>query len=144
MAPPLLSSIPQPPFGSSPLARPSGNPGQSANGTSLVQEAVDLLEKALPDLPVGHPIHKSVTSAIAQLSKHAPPQGASPGLGLQSLKQALMEKMKSSPMAALLAARGQPGPDGGGGMGMPSPGGVPAVGAQMGGAPPMMPGGGGM
>lgn len=128
------------------MARPSGNPGEAAQATAQVQEAVDLLEKALPGLPVGHPIHKAVTSAISSLSKHAPPGSASPGLGLQAMKQALMDKMKSSPMAALLAAKGAPGADGGmgggaggaggGGMGMPMSNPPPSPGAQMGGAPP--------
>ena len=129
MAPPLLSSIPQPPFGSTPLARPSGNPGEAADGSSMVQEAVDLLEKALPKLPVGHPIHKAVTSAISSLSKHAPPQSASPGIGMQGLKQLLAQKMRGSPLAALMGG-------GAAGAAGAAPGGPP----QMPQAAPMPPG----
>ncbi len=100
------------------MARPSGNPGEAANSTAMVQEAVDMLEKALPGLPAGHPIHKAVVSAISALSKHAPPQAASPGVGLQGLKQMLMEKMKASPMAAMM---------GGGAGGAGAPGGAPPM-----------------
>lgn len=101
------------------MARPSGNPGEEANGVAMVQEAVDILEKALPMLPVGHPIHKAATGAISSLSKHAPPQAGSPGVGLQALKQLLASKMQQSPMAALLAAKGGAGAEGGAPPGMP-------------------------
>ena len=124
--PPLVSSIPQPPFGSSPMARPSGNPGAAANGVAMVHQAVDMLEKALADLPVGHPIHKAVLTAISNLSKNAPPQAASPGIGRQALIQMAGQAQQQSPLAALMA-----GMHGGGGG---APGGAPPAGA--GGPPP--------
>ncbi len=121
---PSLSSIQQPPFGSSPLARPSGNPGAAANGAAMVQEAVNMLEKALSNIPVQHPLHKEVLATISKLSKHAPPQAASPGVNLQALKQMLASRMQQSPLAALQA--GQPAPAGAGGAPpMPPAGGMP-------------------
>lgn len=109
---PPLSSIAQPPFGSSPLARPSGNPGEAANGAAMVQEAVNMLEKALSNIPAQHPLHKAVLTAISNLSKHAPPQAASPGINLQALKQLLAQKMQQSPLAGLQAGAGGAAPGG--------------------------------
>src|SRR6266568_6894055 len=111
---PSLSSIQQPPFGSSPLARPSGNPGEAANGAAMVQEAVNMLEKALANIPVQHPLHKEVLSTISKLSKHAPPQAASPGVNLQALKQMLAARMQQSPLAGLQAGAAGAGPGAGG------------------------------
>lgn len=116
--PPQLASLPQPAFGSSPMMRPSGNPGNAANGAAMVREAVDMLEKALSDIPPDHPLHKMVLDSIGKLSKAAPLQAASPGVGLTALKQQLAQAQQQSPLAALLAgARGggaQPGAPGGG------------------------------
>lgn len=123
MPPPQLASLPQPPFGSSPLVRPSGNPGAAANGSAMVQAAVDMLEKALAEIPVAHPLHKEVLSTISKLTKHNPPQAQSPGIGLQALKQLLAQKMQNSPLAAL-----QAGQAGGAAPGGAAPGGA---------APPM-------
>ena len=135
MAPPLLSAIGQPPFGSSPIARPSGNPGQAADSVGMVQKAVDMLEQALPGLPAGHPIHKAVTSAISSLSKHAPPDAGSPGVGRTALMQLLQRAQQQSPMAALLAGRG--GAGGMPGAGGPMPGGAMPPVPPGAGAPPM-------
>lgn len=92
----------------------------------MVQEAVNMLEKALSNIPIQHPLHKEVLSTISRLSKHAPPQAASPGINLQALKQMLAQKMQQSPLAGLQA--GAPAPSGG-----PPP--MPAGGAM----PPQMP-----
>lgn len=104
--PPLPASLPQPPFGSSPMTRPSGNPGEAANGAAMVQEAVNMLEKALALLPPGDPLHKVTLKSISDLSKHAPPAAASPGVGLMALKQMLAQQMKGSPLAPMQAGAG--------------------------------------
>jgi len=93
----------------------------------MVQEAVNMLEKALSNIPVQHPLHKEVLSSISRLSKHAPPQAASPGINLQALKQLLAAKMQGSPLNSLQAGAGGGAPGG-----APS---MPAAGAM----PPQMP-----
>ena len=133
MVPPSISSIPRPPFGSSPIARPSGNPGAAASGVAKVGEAVDLLEKALSEIPPAHPGHEVVLKTISNLNKHFPPQARAPGTGVTELKQLLASKMQQSPLAGLLAGRG--GAPGGAPMGA----GMPGMG---GGMPPMPPMGG--
>ena len=79
----------------------------------MVHEAVDMLEKALAGLPVAHPLHKIVLSSISNLSKNAPAQAASPGVGLQAIKQLLAQKMQGSPMAALMPGGAGAAPGGG-------------------------------
>jgi len=86
-----------------------------------------MLEKALSNIPVQHPLHKEVLSSISRLSKHAPPQAASPGINLQALKQLLAAKMQGSPLNSLQAGAGGGAPGG-----APS---MPAAGAM----PPQMP-----
>jgi hypothetical protein len=99
----------------------------------MVHEAVDMLEKALPNLPPADPIHKAVLHAIGQLSKLAPPQAASPGVGRQALQQLLQQKMSQSPIAALMAGRAGGGAPGG----APGAAGLaPPPSPEAGGAPP--------
>lgn len=84
-----------------------------------------MLEKALPGIPAGHPLHKELLSSISRLSKHAPPQAASPGVGLQALKQLLAQQTQQSPMHPLLAGASPSAPPGGPPMPVPPPGGIP-------------------
>jgi hypothetical protein len=143
MPPPPLGALgPQPPFGSASIMRPSASLGSAANGSSMVGQAVNMLEKALSEIPPQHPLHKAVLTAISSLTKAAPPQAQSPGVGLEAMKQMLAGAQQQSPLAALLAGRG----GGGGGMPgvMPPPmggGAPPGPGAPPGG-PPGPPGGG--
>jgi hypothetical protein len=140
--PPMLSAIGRPPpFGSTPMARPSANMGEAANAAAIVGQAVDLLEKALQGIPPQHPLHKTVLNCISRLSKDAPPASQSPGVGQNLLQQLAQEKMRASPTNPLLAALG--GAGGGAGAGGPGaaagggPPGMPSVGM-----PPMPPPGG--
>lgn len=134
MPPPDIASLgPQPGLGSSPMTRPSAMLGNAANGVAMVGQAVDMLEKALPEIPPQHPLHKKVLSAISSLSKEAPPAAQSPGVGLQALKQLLAAKTQGNPLAALLGGRG------GGAAGMPGVQPPPGAGAAgpPGGPPPL-------
>jgi hypothetical protein len=129
MPPPNLSSLGAPPFGSTPMTRPSGNMGEAANAAAMVQEAVDMLEKALQGVPPQHPLHKTLLDSISKLSKAAPPQSASPGVGLTALKAMLADRQRQAPMAPLMGggAGGPPPP--------PSPTGTPPGGGLPGPAP---------
>lgn len=104
------------------MMRPSGNPGSAANGAAIVGQAVDMLEKALPDIPPQHPLHKEVLKSISTLSKYAPPQAQSPGAGRQALMQMAQQAQQQSPLAALLAGMHGAAPGAGGAGGAPAPG----------------------
>jgi hypothetical protein len=112
-------------MGSSPLGAPSGNPGQQANAMSQVRQAIDMLQKALPSLPVGSDPHKSVLSAIQSISKVVPPTSEIPGVQQAGLRDMQQQAQQSGMMQALMRAMGQSA-------GSPAGGGAPIPGA----APP--------
>ena len=113
------------------MARPSGNPGDAADGAGKVHQAVDLLEQALTKIPLGHEGHAKIMSAISSLGKAFPPGSATNNEGQkkQALIQMLAQMQKASPLAALGGGAGPGGPPGG------AEGGAPPM--------PMMPPGGG-
>src|SRR5215471_21717936 len=52
-------------------AQPSApGPGDQAGAMTQIQNAVAMLQAALPSLPQGSPIHTSVLRAIQQVSRH--------------------------------------------------------------------------
>src|SRR5258708_23586570 len=105
--PPALSG--QPAMGASPVAAPSGNPGEAANAMSVVREAVKLLEQALPKLPTGSDPYKSVLSAIQSVSRHVTPAEESPGVQKTALSNLAADAQKSAPMQALMRSLGGAG-----------------------------------
>jgi hypothetical protein len=88
-----------------------------------IRNAVRMLEKALPQIPMGTPVHTGVLKATTDLLKHLPSDEGNQGLELQSLLQMARHASQSAPLAAL------------GRMGAP-PGGPPAMPAPSGAAPP--------
>lgn len=99
---------------------PMGNPGEVAAGVSKVREAINILQVALPQFPVGSDIQKTVLKCIEQLSKLAVPAEASPQLQGSTLMQLLQQQQQGAPMQAAIRALGA----GGGG---PPPGMDPAA-----------------
>lgn len=124
--PPGAPGAPPPPPGMAP-ARPNAGPatspqpnaGNEAAAMNDLQNALKMIEKALPALPMGSPMHGEVLKIASQLSKHLQAGEGSHGLQMQSLLQMARQQAQSAPMQAL--ARMQ----------------------QPAGAPPAMPGGGG-
>lgn len=137
MLPPSLTG--QPPMGSAPVSSLSGNPGFAADAMSKVQSAIQLLEVALPHIPLGSPPHDAVLNAIKALAKHAPSSEAVPGVQSSQLRDLQQRASQQEPFQALMRSLGSGGPDGGPGGG---PGGPPMPGGGPGGpgGPPPMPG----
>ena len=132
MLPPALSG--QPPIGSAPISVPSGSPGANADGLSLVREAYNLLNAALPKLPVGSDPYTQVSNVIRQLVKIAPPSSEVPGVQQTQLRNVMQNAGRNAMLQQVLASLG--GSSGGAnagagaGPGGPPPGaGVPAAGA---------------
>jgi hypothetical protein len=99
--------------------------GDHADAMTKVQNAVALIQQALPGLPQGSPIHTAALQAVTRMSRHMA-QGA-PTVGVQQTQ--LMDLMRSTMRNALLqkimgnqAQAGGPG----GGPAPPLPGGAPA------------------
>lgn len=85
-----------------PATVPQGNPGNMASAMSEVSNAIRMLERALPSIPMGTPIHTEILKALTQLGKHIPAAGeGQPGLELNSLLNTARSQAQASPSAAL-------------------------------------------
>lgn len=109
----------QPPMGASPIAVPSGNPGQNAQALSQMREAVRLLETMLPQLPTGSEPHKAALSAITNLAKHVPASAEIPGVQQTTLRNLQQSSQQSAPLQALMRSLGGAGAGAGGSPGAP-------------------------
>ena len=97
--------------------------GSASHGAADVRNAFELLQRALPTLPMGSELWQAVHKAIGEIGKNIDIAGGKDNAaGVQSLMGA-MRDMRTDPSkrAAFMAATGGPG----------------------GGAAPMMPGGAG-
>jgi len=75
-----------PPMGSSPMGAHSASPGAAAQSMAQVREAIQLLQKALPGLPVGTEIHQKVVKNITDLSKMVPASATNPQVQMTELR----------------------------------------------------------
>lgn len=104
-------------MGASPIAVPSGNPGQAAQALSQLREAVRLLETALPNLPTGSEPHKTALNAISSLAKHVPASSEVPGVQQTQLRNLQQSAGQNAMMTGLMRSLGGAGS---------APGGVPS------------------
>ena len=82
-------------------AQPQGNSGNAAQAMSLVRNALEMIQKALPMLPMGSPLHGDLLKAVSSMSKHIDQSQMNKGVDLQSLLQMVKQSSQQSPMAAL-------------------------------------------
>lgn len=102
------------PMTATPAAAPTPNPGAEANALGKVRQAVQLLQLALPEVPLGADVHKAITGAISSLSKHAPAADAAPGTQMSALRDLAHAAQQQAPLIALMRARqGAPAAPGG-------------------------------
>jgi hypothetical protein len=86
-----------------PATAQQGNPGNAAAAMIEVQNAVKMLERALPMIPMGSPLHEKVLKVASELGK-AISEGGGQGnqaLELQSLIQMARQSAQSAPQNAL-------------------------------------------
>ena len=114
-----------------PVTTPQPNAGNAAAGMSKVRNAIQMLEEALPTIPMGTPAHTEILNTLTKLSKTFSSEGGGgqKGIDLMSLLQSARQASQASPMAALSRMMQ---PQGGTPPAMP-----PGPGAEAGGAPPM-------
>jgi hypothetical protein len=89
-----------------------------------VKNAVEMLQKALPSIPMGTPLHEKVLKVTGELAKELSQTGGgeNQALQLQSLVQQLRSQSQQQPLAALSKLYpSQPGSPA-----MPPAGGAPA------------------
>ena len=90
-----------------PASAPTENAGQAADSMSKVRTAVQMLETALPGLPLGSDPHKAVLSAVQSLSKVVPPSAEVPGVQMTQLAGLQKQAQQSAMLQQLAAAMGQ-------------------------------------
>lgn len=97
--PPSMSPAPA---NAGPVAAPQGNQGNSAQAMSLIRNAIEMLQKALPMIPMGSPLHGDILNATSKISKHMEEAGGqNKGVDLQSLLQMAKSASQQSPVQAL-------------------------------------------
>lgn len=84
-----------------PAVAPQGNQGNVAMALMDVRNAVNLLQKALPMIPLGAPLHAELLDTVKKISKHLTPEGENQGLQMQSLLQMARQSASQPPVAAL-------------------------------------------
>lgn len=93
-----------PPAQIGPAVSPSPNAGLAVKAMSDVRNAVKMLETALPQIPMGTPLHAEILNATKSLLKHLHPGDQSSGLELMSLLQMARHAAQAQPMQALQRA----------------------------------------
>lgn len=76
---------------------------------SKVREAINMLQMALPALPVGSDPHKDVLDAIQKLSKSVPASAEIPGVQQTQLAGLQQQAQESAMLQQLTRALGQGG-----------------------------------
>lgn len=123
--PPGLAALGQARPNIGPVPTPQGNPGNVHAAVMKIKNALQLLQEALPLIPLGSDIHTGVLKATQDLSRHMKDAEVAPASEMQSLLQSARQSAQTQPMQALsrLFPQGQ-----GGGPALPPPppgGGMP-------------------
>lgn len=106
----LPPSVSPAPANVGPAVAPQGNQGNVAMALIDVRNAVNLIQKALPMIPLGAPLHAELLDTVKKISKHLTPGDDNHGLQLQSLLQ-MARSASSQPPVAALARLAAPGPN---------------------------------
>jgi hypothetical protein len=115
-------------MGAGPMSQKIGRQGDVAGASASIQKAIQILQHALPDIPVGSEAHKAVMDSLTKLAKNFPAGQAPPGPGDASLRNLASQQQQGAGMAGLAKMMAGAGAQPGGGP-PPSPGGAPPMAA---------------
>ena len=82
-------------------------PGNAAGAVAKIRQAIELMQDALPSVPLGSDLHKEVLGAITKLAKHASAGDASPGIQQTAGKTLMQTQQHEAHFQALMHALGQ-------------------------------------
>jgi hypothetical protein len=100
---------PMPPGGIGAASQPSPMPGAAAQGTNLVRMGLEALQKALPAIPLGSPLHTAVMKSVTELSKQVGQiAGANDPSALIQQLAAAARSQQTQPVPPALAGGGAP------------------------------------
>ena len=126
----LPPSLQAGPPGAGPASMPQGNPGNALAALADVKTALTLLQKALPAIPMGTPVHSDILKTVSMLAKHIPEQGAGGGAQVAGLQALISQIAQQQPNAALARMAQQHSPMAPPAMApQPSPGAPPGMAA---------------
>jgi hypothetical protein len=112
--PQMPPSVAPAPAHAGPATMGQGNPGNVAAAMMQIKNAVEMLQKALPAIPMGTPLHEKVLKVTGELAKELSQTGGgeNQALQLQSLVQQLRSQSQQQPLSALskLYPNQQPSP----------------------------------
>ena len=104
----LAALSPKPPAAApgnlGPVTTPQPNMGNSVKAMSDIRNAVKMLESALPNIPMGSPLHAEILNSTKSIIKHLQQGDGSAGLDLMSLLQMARGASQAQPMQALMKA----------------------------------------
>lgn len=96
------------------MSTPTGSPGRNASGLSKLREAINALEKLLPQFPAGSPAHKEILKSITGLSKHAPASAENASVQQETLRGLQQDQGRNAMMDQVMRSLGGVGAGGGG------------------------------
>jgi hypothetical protein len=110
----LPSPLTQAPANAGGAAQAQGNHGNIQAAMTKIKNAVQLLQEALPLIPMGDDLHTEVLNSAKGLSKHLKKGDETPQLDIASLLNTIKQKAATGPQAAMArqfaggAGAGQP------------------------------------
>lgn len=104
--------------GAGPATAPGPMPGSAHQGMAALKVAMEALQKALPQIPMGSKLHQSVVKAVGDIGKHMEDEGggAAGGDQVQQLIEMIRNAKQNPGMAGMM-----PPPGGGMGGAPPAP-----------------------
>lgn len=82
-------------------------PGNNANSMTMIQNALGLIQQALPGLPQGSPIHSAALKAATQLSRHMAQGAPTAGVQQTQLMDLLRSTMRNAILQKIMGQQGQ-------------------------------------
>ena len=89
------------PANSGPATMPQGNPGNAAAAMMKIKNGVHLFQEALPNLPMGSPLHEKILKVTTELVKELAETGENKALEMQELIKHVRSQGQQQPLSAL-------------------------------------------
>jgi hypothetical protein len=91
-----------------PGTTPGANQGNMAAARLDIGNGLKMLQRALPNVPMGSPLHTDLLKAVGQISKHMAQEGGEEqgGLHANSMMQMIRQQAQQAPQLAAMRAMG--------------------------------------
>ena len=98
----------QPPANTGPGTAPGANQGNMAAARLDIGNGMKMLQRALPNIPMGSPLHTDILSAVKSISKHMAEEGGGQdgGLHASGMMSAVRQQAAQAPQLAAMRAMG--------------------------------------